>query len=1530
MQTDKIKVADLEILIKYVEENYSTLIKKSSQSNTPEVRHELALCSIFQQPSDQKSKSTNDVPRYTQSELDAISNYINLTQKVVVSGKESAHPDVSIIHQTKPHISSQTIGDVLNGINFKELQPLQKSILKMIFEETTQLQKREISFERIDPIDYADPLPTNIKTSENQKEIPHIEILRNDANSQVSARKVYHSLFSLYDPNYLPLNEHDFLCGNSQIDLINLHEVQCDIWIVELPQLKMKEGPTEKLSGVFAVYDANTSKKLTENYYMEFPVEKRNSPSDSAFFCISFDTEIVRRSGSKLKFVLMVYKSAENDIFTARDMYVKDDKKKKTPSDRDRDLSKKIGRYRQFLGIGIYDEGGIMDSTDNFGEKELPIYREDIDKKADLDTFMKSETKAKIMNLTWGFTMKKIIKKEERIFMRQNSKLSEEISKIGNDAKPQKLEIPATSKTIRNIKITEKSFLDDGKLENSSPEKTSGSATSSVMSEFAILDSTGNYLQNFGKTAETKKVVKILQFFPALENYKNFFIDFSHTVYISPNELNLVSLTPKDRKRTKFLITCYFRCSDKEMNSSSCLSVFYSKTHEGKYSPSVSTTVSVSNSSNKADYFIDEFKAKLPVNLTEQHHFFFVIEDVTSSFDDARTEKSSNSEERRSEKGERIEKKYFAYRPVFEGGNLIDSSEHTLKVYTAKGMTGYMTSTDKVEDFLGDKKSSFKVSFNFESTLYPKNKYLYELLEKLSKKTEMKSIDTLLTMLYEVPVVEIAHFLPVIMEDILEFFREKKEEIVNIRGTGTNERSETDERNDPSRVSTIFDTPTKSDNLRENIKFLEDADFPFLFILKVIYALTREEDNNSETPNYRQRNHVLQQFVEFFFTNGQISKFENNEGIEGKRESVPVFQKLMAAMSTYFEKLETICLSASTSLQQATNTLNDRDTTRHKLINVAIEYGWFFFSIITKSLVLYLEENKIYDSPNRIERIRKLFTDPIFSDFNANLIKVSRHLANLVRRRVSETSPESYHVFFLNSDYALFNVELCRFYDPSQALASFSLYLNVLSQMLDVKTKTFFTPTDSTTLQLPSIDFLTYLPKRENFAACWQTANLLKVDFLRVIFSYQYFFEMNIPISMKSDNIKTVETLKIEINERHIFANFVVESILSLLEMDEPVSAYAKYSVLNLLCRIDEEKRYENKKEEAAQLFLTILIEIVRNYEYIETNWEKQKEGSLPFYMIIIWLLKSINLQLIKKYFTIEESSKLLNFIRLLSNAKCVFETSIHLSTDPNEVITSKIATLSEMSRNTQIKSFCEVFGVNDENREKLEEMSITKFKVQTRKKGIVKMPRMAEKVTKEKTQKDERDADRFVNFLFNKGEKTEKKPTECSVFAPYPGLGDGYLFLRNKTREKDNLIEDKDKASQKNQKMKNLLYDDVMLVILEITDCLFNAIFERNDEDELKHICGFIEKLFVTHPPKEYIKRFFQFIRKIVRTKIEHLFKTNLRFSFKLMKGIVLYCNSDDGDMRVDATSVLYLFVNQILKCSKMWKRQRLKYWVP
>ncbi|KAL7716210.1 C2 DOCK-type domain-containing protein [Entamoeba marina] len=898
MQTDKVTSFDFKKFNEYIEKEKPKLKERSNSYNSPHYRHELSLIKNTLEIDSPMKTSNNDGVR------------MDTSQDVLINCSSFPTNDIKIDHNEKPRMSLTTLENAI-GTNFNELPNVQKNILSMIFSKTTEVSKLKPRFEKVELIEHPDPLQDSGEDLTTE-DYPDIKILREDSSKQLPPNKIYENMFSLYDRFFKPLNERELLCGKTEFELMNPTERESDMWVFEIGRCNVKDYPEEPLIGVISLYADQT--KLTENFYVdlnpghtksyadEIPLEDHNK------FCVIFKRkDLFKQESIKIKAIMLVYKIAELDPVAARDAYVQTDKKKKQTLDKLQFKRKRL--YKQFLCVGSYDvsEAFKNEKSFDFGPKTMSMYREDIEKKSDLENFLTIDPTTR--------SLKQVI--------------------ISCSLKAKRI----TTRTTTGIQKM---------IQN--PQK-----------DYFIKDHNGFEVQ---QSCSTGTPIQLLENFTHITMFKHFFMDFTNNIYISPRELNIASISSKDKKKTKLMITVYFRCSDRDLHDpSTIIPSFYSRiTYEQDFVTSVSTTVSIGS---KVDSYVDEIKAKLP--------------DV--AFD----------EEKRLEDP----KKYYAYRPLFEQGKLIESGEFELPVYSIREATGYMTSTTKTIDSVGEKKSFLKVGIDIHSSLFAQDKNLYFLLDRICNKSSRKDIEKA-------------------MEPI-----DKIKVSVQL---------------DTSRPSSGSFSSKKSDIVEHKDKSTDDH--VFIFILKFFRSLLKDEDRVAKDfDKPRCRHHIFVSYTDFYFTN---SSSDSDDPVD-----IPIFQKLTTSLSTFFEN----------AVKQTLEKTGNQQT---QFVDIALEYGWVFFNIIIKSLTLDLGKRKIFSSQHRLDEIHSLFELPEYSTFNKSLVSLAKNLSSLIRIRLANGMTKG--LFYVNADFTLFMSELLRIYSHTISFEVMATYLNSISRYYDKTTQTLFLP----------------------------------------------------------------------------------------------------------------------------------------------------------------------------------------------------------------------------------------------------------------------------------------------------------------------------------------------------------------------------------------------------------------------------------------------------------------------------------------
>ncbi|KAL7715216.1 Dedicator of cytokinesis protein [Entamoeba marina] len=1121
MQTDKVTSFDFKKFNEYIEKEHSALKLKSNLYNSPYYRHELAL--IQNKHDDSLSQSVlMDVSR------------MDTPQDVLINCSSFPTDDIEIVHNEKPRMSLTTLENAI-GTNFNELPNVQKNILSMIFSKTTEVSKLKPCFEKVELIEHPDPLQDSGEDLTTE-DYPDIKILREDSSKQLPPNKIYENMFSLYDPTCNFGCERELLCGKTELELTNPTERESDMWVFEIGRCNVKDYPEEPLIGVISLYADQT--KLTENFYVdlnpghtksyadEIPLEDHNK------FCVIFKRkDLFKQESIKIKAIMLVYKNSRIGSYKLQ--------------------FKRKRLYKQFLCVGSYDVSEAFKDEKSFGPKTLSMYREDIEKKSDLENFLTIDPTTR--------SLKQVI-----ISCSLKAKITTRTT-------------TGVQKMIQN------------------PQK-----------DYFIKDHNGFEVQ---QSCSTGTPIQLLENFTHITMFKHFFMDFTNNIYISPRELNIASIS----------------CSDRDLHDpSTIIPSFYSRiTYEQDFVTSVSTTVSIGS---KVDSYVDEIKAKLPVNLTDQHHLFFLIEDV--AFD----------EEKRLEDP----KKYYAYRPLFEQGKLIESGEFELPVYSIREATGYMTSTTKTIDSVGEKKSFLKVGIDIHSSLFAQDKKLYFLLDRICNKSSIKDIEKAMEPIDKIKVVPLMHFFPVIMRSFFNMYnvdipQPQTSNVtvavkpIDIKPSRLSIGNRVIEKNSPEK---IMRTEPENKNFRSSVQLdtsrpssgsfsskksdiVEHKDKPtddhvFIFILKFFRSLLKDEDRVAK----------------------DFDKPRCRHPIFDDPVDIPIFQKLTTSLSTFFEN----------GVKQKSQKINDQQT---QLVDIALEYGWVFFNIIIKSLTLDLGKRKIFSSQHRLDEIHSLFN-----------YQNTQHLTNHCLIRIRLANGMTKGLFYVNADFTLFMSELLRIYSHTISFEVMVTYLNSISRYYDKTTQTLFLPKGQS--KPSNLNTSTTPIDTSEQARCWNAVELLRVDILCILSSFEYFYQVNIPALIKPNSFQSIGKLRSILNERHYLSTLIELSELRLLSRVDSINTFTLSVLLKRIIMFDIDKKFQNQKESIAQMFFPLVMYFIDNEKQLKETWfdpsmEAEKQD---FYVCFLWVLKNINRDILKQYIKKEVVSKIHTFVDIIETAMDILKSA--------------------------------------------------------------------------------------------------------------------------------------------------------------------------------------------------------------------------------------------------------------------------------
>ncbi|EMD44375.1 dedicator of cytokinesis domain containing protein [Entamoeba histolytica KU27] len=388
LHSDKVPKTEFGTLDSNINEKRDELMNKSNENNTPTQQHELWL----------------------------------LSEKEVIPQSALVFDagDIEVDKEEKPRrIKPFTTGDYPGSDQKAE----DRAAIDTIFAKTTVVKRKKFEFI------LSKPKVQEMKHIEaKEKDEPNVDYLREDGPIP-DPRIIYSNTFGNLDESFKPVDEANELCDRYDVQLTNTYDKQIQLFIAEVNKIGLIEPndnlPTEPLFGVFSIYNADETDpnkaKLTENFYIDINTNEQRASirelscddalnNDLNKFCIGLKQNIAEKS--HLKCVLMVYKIAESDQQTARDLYVAGGKDSKIKIKQQNKIFTQLNK--QYLGIGFVDFNELVNGK--IKGNNLPIFREDIDCPKDVISLFDTEKTGKLkkMIIEWSINIKVFDKKNDK------------------------------------------------------------------------------------------------------------------------------------------------------------------------------------------------------------------------------------------------------------------------------------------------------------------------------------------------------------------------------------------------------------------------------------------------------------------------------------------------------------------------------------------------------------------------------------------------------------------------------------------------------------------------------------------------------------------------------------------------------------------------------------------------------------------------------------------------------------------------------------------------------------------------------------------------------------------------------------------------------------------------------------------------------------------------------------------------------------------------------------------------------------
>ncbi|EMS12038.1 dedicator of cytokinesis protein [Entamoeba histolytica HM-3:IMSS] len=793
---------------------------------------------------------------------------------------------------------------------------------------------------------------------------------------------------------------------------------------------------------------------------------------------------------------------------------------------------------------------------------------------------------------------------------------------------------------------------------------------------------------------------------------------------------------------------------------------------------------------------------------------------------------------------------YFAFLPFIQMGRIIQSGEQTIPVYNGLPYENYIT-TKPTET--GDKTKTMTLTFNLRvvSNIYTQSSNVHRLISSIhTNYKSSKSIENAFTEIREDIDknhkfdMDLTHTLPILVDLILGLFKND-----NI------------DKNPISSPRSIINSPLQrriSSNslIKENEQESGNA-FKYLILLSHLFVC--DEFNNPKRVPF-------ELYTKFY--------------LENKPNKPAIFLPLTTSLTKFFS-----------------NYLNAKKIGKLdgvfelKYLETTLEMLPVFLKMIEKSLFIYLDAAKLLYQYDKIQNDEK-FCVP----FNNQLKVFFKCFAQYLRQRVA--SRATTYIYSSNNAIAQFLLMLIRGYSRKTAMECLDIYISTLCCVEDSETETIFLSHEKVSKKSVISSKLDAQSLKN-----WKNVQILKVDVLKHLSHFTYFYECNAPRITSVIHISDYYTTAFS---HHFLAAYIQRQYLQMLRTNDCVCRLALYSMIGDAVKLDLDPRHQQPHEKAAisEFYVFFIDYIIVHAEQIIKFWrieldddlskddseddtldqtDSEDDSNTPFLTPVMTPQNSSSrLTTLPQSFTAPPLQLAARTSHSLS--KGVINTKkIQKSIDLNEIRHFYLYLLWIL-KNMDLRTLINL--INKDSPERI--ANLLKI-LQVALKYIGDLNFDVEPLFRNinEMQKDARQV--VFNVICS-----ETSNSNISILSNLHDVSESY---------DSSVLEDRGMSNSN-------VVDSALLVILEIIMHCFNKRFLSSGNEVMSELTKLIISSFTVTSAPTFFKYFMAFIRKIVIENSDYLFVQNPTFCYDLINGIIGLCGSSSPSTRKNATSVLYLFV--------------------
>ena len=372
-----------------------------------------------------------------------------------------------------------------------------------------------------------------------------------------------------------------------------------------------------------------------------------------------------------------------------------------------------------------------------------------------------------------------------------------------------------------------------------------------------------------------------------------------------------------------------------------------------------------------------------------------------------------------------------------------------------------------------------------------------------------------------------------------------------------------------------------------------------------------------------------------------------------------IFQQTFATKKTVYE-----CLCSNFLLY----VMDKKNSDRKKEDKSLFDNSWFIFDLVIKSMQLHLKNKNQLNINNKTNLFNEIFIKTL-----------SRLIVNFAKYFKDEfqNNKNTQGIEILNNNLALFISDLFAIFDRGIVIELIKTYLDELI--------------------INSNDL--YL------------SNIFRVHFLKIIIDHEHFIPLNFPfLSLSSKTNDNFDFSHINYSQSHPLIYIIISILFEILKSSndnhklwmEGISL-----IYDIIIKHSYDIRYQNKtiKKQIASMYFMIIPLFINSWNDLKL-WKEEADIKVKreIFIFILYILKTIDKKLLRKWWECEIIINQCKFLSLLDEITKTFEYSPNLQRETKNNLTPEIALLINKSGNEDLLNILKLTlkkEINSKNEDK-------------------------------------------------------------------------------------------------------------------------------------------------------------------------------------------------------------------------------------